>query len=318
MATAAHSAREAVHIGDTVSTVAVLVATGGPDEAAEVDELVELIERTSLHAPSKRTPLSTRHRKRKGESSSSAAPASDIGPGWNSTIHRNRPRGLRGIVPSTDEPWKRCEELNYGRDLHIEWRTNHQALYRSGMVPDDIDKGIEQLASKKSEQLGNRLLTLEAKREASKRRAELAAMRAAERAEMEARAAALEELRLKVQAKLVEEARAADAAIEEELERERRRQAEAAAKAAAAAAAEAKRLAEEAAAAAKAAVAEAEARRKEEEQAELVEKQQRVTLGKAAALDKTTVKAKAPAATPMKGEGGAARKSSNKLGGKAR
>ena len=296
---------------------AVLVATGGPDEAAEVDELVELIERTSLHAPSKRTPLSTRHRKRKGESSSSAAPASDIGPGWNSTIHRNRPRGLRGIVPSTDEPWKRCEELNYGRDLHIEWRTNHQALYRSGMVPDDIDKGIEQLASKKSEQMGNRLLTLEAKREASKRRAELAAMRAAERAEMEARAAALEELRASISAKLVQEATAADAAIEEELERERRRQAEAAAKAAAAAAAEAKRLAEEAAAAAKAAVAEAEARRKEEERAELAEKQQRVTLGKAAALEKTTVKAKAPAATPMKGEGGAARKS-NKPGGKAR
>ena len=60
-----------------------------------------------------------------------------------------------------------------------------------------------------------------------------------------------------------------------------------------------------------------EARRKEEERAELAEKQQRVTLGKAAALDKTTVKAKAPAATPMKGEGGAARKS-NKPGGKAR
>ena len=221
-------------------------------------------------------------------------------------------------MPSTDEPWKRCEELNYGRDLHIEWRTNHQALDRSGMVPDDIDKGIEQLASKKSEQLGNRLLTLEAKREASKRRAELAAMRAAERAEMEARAAALEELRASISAKLVQEATAADAAIEEELERERRRQAEAAAKAAAAAAAEAKRVAEEAAAAAKAAVAEAEARRKEEERAELAEKQQRVTLGKAAALEKTIVKAKAPAATPMKGEGGAARKSSNKPGGKAR
>ena len=206
-------------------------------------------------------------------------------------------------MPSTDEPWKRCEELNYGRDLHIEWRTNHQALYRSGMVPDDIDKGIEQLASTKSEQLGNRLLTLEAKREASKRRAELAAMRAAERDEMEE--------------KLVQEAAAADAAIEEELERERRRQVEAAAKAAAAAAAEAKRVAEEAAAAAKAAAAEEAERRKEEERAELAEKQQRVTLGKTAALDKTTVKAKAlaPAATPMKGEGA---KKSHKPGGKAR
>ena len=78
-------------------------------------------------------------------------------------------------------------------------------------------------------------------------------------------------------------------------------------------------MADEAAAAAKAAVVEAEARRKEEERAELAEKQQRVTLGKTAALDKTTVKAKtlAPAATPMKGEGGAAKKS-NKPGGKAR
>jgi len=193
--------------------------TSESPEAREVNELVELLARDSLHSPSKRSLVRGRRRQptrlmSAPEDIGKGTKTGDIGPGWNSTPHRNRPTALRGLNSVSDEPWKRSEELNYGRDAHIEWRTNHKNLYRHGAVPDETFSHLQDTASQKSQQMGNRLLNRQARQAAAKRRAELAAIKAAHRAEEEAMLLQLEGLRQEWEVMMVDEARAEDEALE--------------------------------------------------------------------------------------------------------
>jgi len=202
--------------------------SGSLNEAQEVTELVALLSMPSQHGVSKRAPLHRREEKKK---------VTDIGPGWNSTPHRSRPKALRGLNSTTEEPWTRSEVLNYGSDAYIEWRTNHKSLYRSGGVPEHSLVGIESSTSKKSEAMGNRQLNRQARQLAARKRAELAALKAAQRAEEEAWAAELQVMRKAWEAELVRQAQAEDKVLVEAIERQRRLEAAAAAEVAAAEAA---------------------------------------------------------------------------------
>ena len=213
---------------------------GAEDESsAEVRELVAMITSSSKHSNSKRLPLRARAR------AAAAVPAPKISdrPAWDSTPHRNRPRVLKGQGSITNEPWKRSEDLNYGRDAHIEWSRTHFNLVNSGAVGLNFFSEIESEAINKSESMGNRLLQQQKRKEAARQRAREAAIRAEQKAEAEAREVAREAKRVEVEELLAREAKAEDIALKAEMERQRL-QAEAEA-AAAAAAAEAARLAEE-------------------------------------------------------------------------
>ena len=94
---------------------------------------------------------------------------------------------LKGLQTITDEPWKRSEDLNYGRDAHIEWSRSHFNLVNSGAVDLNFFSEIESEAINKSEAMGNRLLQQQRRKEAARRRAREAAIRAEQRAEEEAR-----------------------------------------------------------------------------------------------------------------------------------
>ena len=138
------------------------------DEASEVSELLEMISRGS---PSKRPQKPRFH---------SPAPSS-IGPGWDSTPHRNRPRALKGLVVQSDEPWLKSEILNM--DPELEFVTTHANLINHGQLTPKSLAAFKSQASLKSESMGNRLLRQQRKKEEAERRAKLEAIRAAERAE---------------------------------------------------------------------------------------------------------------------------------------
>ena len=237
-------AAEAAETTEAAETAEAAEAAEAAEEA-EVTELIEMISRTSVLSSRRPVHRSGRRRRLSGERQreergGGGPKAADIGPGWNSTPHRNRPRSLKGLNSMTDEPWKASEELNFGRDAHIEWTAQHKNLYRSGVRPLAAEsvRDIEASASKKSELMGNRLLTRQARQAAVKQRAELAALRAARRAEEAALAAELERMRKRWEDELRREAQAEDAAVAAAVrEEQRRRVAEAAAAAEAAEAA---------------------------------------------------------------------------------
>lgn len=280
------------------------------DESHEVDELERMLSRTSpAHGASKRQPsaaLTAARLRAQARPKDLGMPRSelkprrlaaekkhDIGPGWDFTPHRNRPSVLRGLNTVTNEPWKRAEDLNYGRDAHIEWRTTHKNLLgRSSAAPVETLDEVEAEALRKSELMGNRLLQEQTKQAKARRRAKAAAVRARRRAEEEARAAEMEARRSEVEAELRRAAHAEDAELVAELAR-RRREAEAEAKEEARRRAEEEKLREEAEAKAKeeAAAARAAKARKDEE----AEKKAKAKAAAAAAAAKGKAAAAAPA-----------------------
>jgi len=181
-----------------------------------------------------------------------------IGPGWDFTPHRNRPRSLVGLKPVTSEPWTRSELLNM--DAHLELEAAHRNLLNSGVVCPNTLKASEAAFKQQSEAMGNRLIRQQKRKEAAARRAKVEAIRAAQREAELVRQAELERQRASIEDTLVREAQAEDSALIREL---KRLEEEAAAVAAAEAAAEAARNAEE-----ERAREEAEARQREEQDAE--------------------------------------------------
>ena len=207
-----------------------------PDEAEEVGELLAMLA-SEPHSPSKRPIPKQRaatEEKRRASAGKTWSP-----PAWDSTPHRNRPRLLRGLRPTNDEPWMRCETLNM--NPAAEWMASHSNLIRSGSVPHKLVADLHAEANLKAEHMGNRLMQQQKRKAAAERKAAREAQRAAQRAEEEAIAAALEEMRRELEAEMLREAQAAEERIRLELER-LRLEAEAAAKAAAE---EAARLEEE-------------------------------------------------------------------------
>lgn len=192
-------------------------------EAAESTEVDELVAMMSLGgSPSKRPNRRVVQRFKQNKS---------IGPGWDSTPHRNRPRALKGLVPTTEEPWMRSEILN--GDPELEFVTTHAHLMDHGKLSPRTLKAFKAQADSKAESMGNRLLQQKRKKEVMERKARVEAVRAARREEEARIAAELEARRQHVERELIREAEALDAEIRAEIERERRAAARAAAEAAA-------------------------------------------------------------------------------------
>ena len=257
------------------------------DEAREVSELLGMF--AYGHHASKRAP--------RGKSPDSRA----IGPGWDFTPHRNRPRSLVGLKPVTSEPWTRSELLNM--EPHLEMESAHRNLLNSGIVSQKTLMAAEAAFKEQSEAMGNRLIRQQKRKEAAARRAKAEAIRAAEREAELAREAELEAQRALIDDALVREARAEDEALGRELKRLAE---EAAAVAAAAAEAEAARKAEE-----ERVKEEAEAQLREEQEAERRTKEkakERDVLKKQASASKKKAQQgiqaakQSPANTPAKGK----------------
>ena len=141
---------------------------------ARLDALAEMEEARSSTSTSKQPPARrTKRRSRQFSWASTASTASstassiDSRPSWDSTPHRSRPIVLRGAAEwrnehrAWDEPWRRDEELNYGRDGLTEWQHTHANLVESGAVPDGLMSELDRFYNKKSERMGNRLLRRE-------------------------------------------------------------------------------------------------------------------------------------------------------------
>ena len=192
------------------------------DETLEVNELMKMI---SHGSPSKRPnrPRVTNQPHRYQSKS--------IGPGWDSTPHRNRPRALKGLVPTTEEPWMRSEYLNM--DPELEFVTTHTHLMDAGKLSPRSLAAFKAHADSQAERMGNRLLQQKRRKEIAERRARIEAVRAARREEEARIAAELEARRQGVERELIREAEALDAEIRAEVERQRRAAAQAAAEAAA-------------------------------------------------------------------------------------
>ena len=290
---------EAINARDVVRLAAIAeeepdFPSGAPpeqDEASEMSELVEMFCRPTMrHADSARAPSSKRllhrqntlaassdfdlaarprsrevsNRSSRADGGGGAASSADIGPGWDSRPHRNRPKVLYGLNSIKPEPWTRSEDLNFGRDAHIEWSTAHRNLVQTAGegLAQNLDK-IEADALKRSELMGNRLLQQQKRREQGQRHEKFVAKQEQRRAHAAARAAGMEAMRQEIEARLLREAQEEEA-LNEEQEKQRREVQEA----------------EEAAAAA--AVAE-EVKRADEEQRKLAETLKRKLEAKAAA-----------------------------------
>ena len=266
------------------------MATGVMTEAEEVNELLAMMSRGSRMggSPSRRTGSPSRRTPKRKQKQLDRA---DVGPGWNSTPHRNRPIVLRGQKSVTDEPWKRSEQLNM--DPHGDWEAAHPRLIGSGKLSSEILAHLAADERKKSEAMGNRLIHLQKRKDAAQRAAKAAAARAAERAEAAAQEAAREAARKGLEAAMVEQARQEDETIRVEIERRRLE----AAAAAAAAAAEAARHAEELRQKAEAEALEEEQR---QEQIRVEALRREASKGKAALAKKLKSPAKTPAKVPTK------------------
>lgn len=173
------------------------------DEAREVSELLGMF--AYGHHASKRAP--------RGKSPDSRA----IGPGWDFTPHRNRPRSLVGLKPVTSEPWTRSELLNM--EPHLEMESAHRNLLNSGIVSQKTLMAAEAAFKEQSEAMGNRLIRQQKRKEAAARRAKAEAIRAAEREAELAREAEPEAARKAEEERVKEEA---EAQLREEQEAERR------------------------------------------------------------------------------------------------
>ena len=136
-----------------------------PDESEEVGELLALLA-SEPHSPSKR-PV-PKQRAATEEKRRAAKPAWSP-PAWDSTPHRNRPRLLRGLRPTNDEPWMRSETLNM--DPALEWVATHSNLIRSGSVPHKLVADLQAEAHSKADHMGNRLIQQQKRKAAAERRA---------------------------------------------------------------------------------------------------------------------------------------------------